>query len=64
MRKAPKCRHRHFGPYADRPVMPRRAVLSWWGQYSGARRGIAGALGVWSEGVEEGQEAVGRGVSR
>jgi hypothetical protein len=25
------CVDEEFGPYADRPVMPRRAVLSWWG---------------------------------
>ena len=31
-------------------------------EFSGARRGIADALGVWSERVEEGQEAVGRGI--
>jgi len=23
MNAGPKCRHRHFGPYADRPDMPR-----------------------------------------
>ncbi len=56
------CVDEDFGPYADRPVMPRRMVLPWSGGSSECPARHCGRVGVWSEGVEEGQEAVGRGV--
>jgi hypothetical protein len=29
MNAGPKCRHRHFGPYAERLVMPSVEVKDW-----------------------------------
>ena len=59
MNPGPKCRYRHFGPYAQtRPAMPGAVERCGWEVGRCAWRGISGSVVTGSERVEEGQEGV------